>query len=352
MGEIAVRAFRFAAAVALVLCAGVVPARAQAPLDTVVVAWPGVVADAAFVIADRKGYFRDAGIDVKFVKLDSGAAMIAPLGTGEIDAAGGAPGATLYNAISSGIDIKIVADRGTDTPGYGYNVLCVRKDLVTSGRYKKLADLKGMKLAEPSKGSSTLPLTVHILAKAGLKYDDVQHVFLSFPAMFAAFGNGGIDAADLAEPFATQSEKLGLAVKIAPNDTMYPNQQISVLLYGNAFVEKRPEVARRFMVAYVRALRYYADGLVNGHLGGAAGNDIIGLLNEALKPADVSILHEMTPSGIDPTGHVNMKSLAADYQIYKQFGFLSGEVALNKVVDMSFVDYANRVLGRYQPARR
>jgi len=133
---------------------------------------------------------------------------------------------------------------------------------------------------------------------------------------------------------------------------MYPNQQISVLLYGNAFVEKRPEVARRFMVAYVRALRYYADGLVNGHLGGAAGNDIIGLLNEALKPADVSILHEMTPSGIDPTGHVNMKSLAADYQIYKQFGFLSGEVTLNKVVDMSFVDYANRVLGRYQPARR
>jgi len=37
-------------------------------------------------------------------------------------------------------------DRST---GYGFNVLIVRKDLVTSGRYKTLADLKGMKFAEP-----------------------------------------------------------------------------------------------------------------------------------------------------------------------------------------------------------
>ena len=339
-------------AIALTVLGTIPPARAQQPLDTVVIAWPGVVADAAFVIADRKGFFRDAGIEPKFTMMDSGAAMIAPLGTGQIDAAGGAPGATLYNAIASGIDIKIVADRGTDTPGYGYNVLCVRKDLVASGRYKKLADLKGMKLAEPSKGSSTLPLTVRILAKAGLKYDDVQHAYLSFPAMFAAFANGGIDAADLAEPFATQAEKLGLAVKIAPNDTMYPNQQISALLYGNAFIEKRPDVARRFMVAYVRALRFYSDGLVNGHLGGAAGNEIVAMLNEALKPADVSILREMTPSGIDPTGHVNRKSIADDYQIFKQFGFLTGEVSLDKTIDMSFVDNANRVLGPYRPAKR
>ena len=45
--------------------------------------------DVAFFIADKKGYFRDEGIDAKFIPFDSGAKMVAPLGAGQLDVAGG-----------------------------------------------------------------------------------------------------------------------------------------------------------------------------------------------------------------------------------------------------------------------
>jgi hypothetical protein len=86
------------------------PAAAQTS-NVVTVGAVNSVADTPFLIADRTGFFRDVGVEVKFQTFASGAGMIAPIGTGQIDVAGGAPAAGLYNAIARGINIKIVADR-------------------------------------------------------------------------------------------------------------------------------------------------------------------------------------------------------------------------------------------------
>ncbi|MDO9218169.1 MAG: ABC transporter substrate-binding protein, partial [Lacisediminimonas sp.] len=80
----------------------------------------GVVSDAAFFIANRKGYFAEQGIKVTFVRFDAGPKMIAPLGTGQLDVAAGAISAGLFNAAARGINIKIVADKGSSPPGYDY----------------------------------------------------------------------------------------------------------------------------------------------------------------------------------------------------------------------------------------
>src|SRR3977135_2237119 len=45
--------------------------------------------DVGFFIADRKGYFRQEGIDVTFTAFDSAAKMVAPLGLGRLDVGGG-----------------------------------------------------------------------------------------------------------------------------------------------------------------------------------------------------------------------------------------------------------------------
>ena len=68
--------------------------------------------------------------------------------------------------IARGINMKIVADRASDPPGYGFNVLIVRKDLVTSGRYKTPADLKGMKFGEPGKAARASQRPERLLQKA------------------------------------------------------------------------------------------------------------------------------------------------------------------------------------------
>ncbi|WP_281032743.1 hypothetical protein [Phyllobacterium bourgognense] len=40
--------------------------------------------------------------------------------------------------MARGIGIKVVADKGSTPPGYGYQPLLVRKDPVESGKYKSL----------------------------------------------------------------------------------------------------------------------------------------------------------------------------------------------------------------------
>jgi NitT/TauT family transport system substrate-binding protein len=276
--------------------------------------------------------------------------MVAPLGVGQLDVGGGAPSAGLYNAIARGISIKIVADRGSDPPGYGFSGLLVRKDLVTSGKYKTYADLKGMKVAEPAKGTSDMVQVVKACEAGHLKYDDVEHIYMSFSDMVAALHNASIDAAMALEPWATLAIRDGSAVRIAGSDAYYPNEQITVVVYSSAFPDKRPDVAKRFMVAYVRALRYYHDGLRNGHLSGPTANDVISIVSGALK-LDPGVLREMIAASMDPDGRVNVKSLVEDYNVYKAAGLINGEVTMDKVVDMSFVDAAVKTLGPYRAAR-
>src|SRR5947209_17902603 len=59
--------------------------------------------DAPIYIAERKGFFRDEGLDVKIINFRSAADMVAPLGAGQIDAGAGSASAGLYNAVARGI---------------------------------------------------------------------------------------------------------------------------------------------------------------------------------------------------------------------------------------------------------
>src|SRR3954467_15615237 len=78
--------------------------------------------DAPLFIADKKGYFRQEGLQVQFTAFDSAAKMIAPLGTGQLEVGAGSPAAGFFNAVARKVDIKIVADKGSMPPGYGYLV--------------------------------------------------------------------------------------------------------------------------------------------------------------------------------------------------------------------------------------
>src|SRR5262249_61205624 len=113
---------------ASILLASVLPL----PAETIVVGATSSTSDAPIYIADRKGYFQAEGLDVKVANFRSAADMVAPLGTGQIQAGAGSAG--LYNAVLRGIKIKIVADKASSPPGYGATKILVRRDHVESGR--------------------------------------------------------------------------------------------------------------------------------------------------------------------------------------------------------------------------
>jgi hypothetical protein len=94
------------------------------------------------------------------------------------------------------------------------------------------------------------------------------------------------------------------------DDVGYPNRQLAVVLYRVDFVTKRQDAANRFMVADVRALR------------------------------------ELTAAGVTRTGHINSASVRDDIATFTAHQCITADTPLDSIVDMQFVNHANKTLGR------
>jgi NitT/TauT family transport system substrate-binding protein len=317
---------------------------------TVRVGITNVSSDVAFFVAEKKGYFRDEGLNVEILPFSSAARMIAPLGTGQLDVGGGTVSAGLYNAVARGIGLRIVADKGSIRPGYGFSALMVRKDLVDSGRYRGYGDLKGMKIAIGAAGTGTASALNEALMRGGLSYGDADVVEMGFPQHIVAYTNKGIEASITNEPTVTRAVKAGVAVRIAGNDVIYPNQQTAVVLYSEKFAVEQPQIAAKFMKAYIRAARDYNDALKGGRIAGPNADEIIGILTEYTQIKEASVYREISPSACEPNGDVNVESLRKDLAFFKEQKLIEKpDITVDRVIDLSFARRAVKELGPYRP---
>lgn len=121
---------------------------------------------------------------------------------------------------------------------------------------KTLADLKGKKVAL-NKGSNVHFLLVRALERAGLKYSEIEPVYLAPADARAAFERGAVDAWVIWDPYlaaaqaATGAATLADAVGLAPNRQYY--------LAGQSFAETNPAVVDAIIAAIADVDRW-ADG--------------------------------------------------------------------------------------------
>jgi len=328
----------------LALAAALLVPAASMAADKVTVGVTNAASDIALFIADAKGYFADEDLAVEFVSFDSAAKMIAPLGAGQLDVGGGAASAGFYNGLDRNVDVRIVADKARNSPGYGFQSFLVRKALKDEGEVKSLADLKGRKVAVVSNGSSDLSVLNEALKSAGLKYDDVEVVYLGFTQQLAAYENGAIDASITTEPNVTNIVSKGAADVLVSNDTFYPDQQTAVIFYGSEMLKSDSDRGLRFMKAYVRAANFYVDALAEGGLKGKNGAEVIDIMAKYSNVKDKAVIEKMTPHRMNPDGTVNTESLQKDLDFFKQAGLVTTNATLDGVIDASFVAKANEAL--------
>lgn len=316
--------------------------------DKVVVGMIDSMSDAPFFLAIDNRYFNEQRIDPQFEVIPSLAAQVAPLSAGQLDVASGAISAGVYNAVDRGIPIKIVADKGRNAPHYGYNAIMVRKDLYDSGKVKSLVDLKGGTIAIIGVGSSDLSVINEAMKSVGLTYNDVKVTQLALPNHLIAMKNKAVEFTLTPDPFATQMVEEGVAVKLATVDQFYPDAQQTVLIFGSKFINDRPDVAQRFMVAYIRGVRAYVSGLANGRIAGKNADQVIASLIKHGREKDAALLKKIVPVWIDPDGYLNAASITKDFDFLKQQNFIRGPVTPNELIDKTFVAAADKKLGPYK----
>jgi NitT/TauT family transport system substrate-binding protein len=140
-------------------------------------------------------------------------------------------------------------------------------------------------------------------------------------------------------------------MQIATGDELYLNQQLATILYGGNFIKKRRDVGERFMIAYIKAARFYNDALAGGHLKGRNGPAVLDILTQYTHIKDRSVYAQATPNGNNPDGRVNMASLEKDLTWFRAHKLVNGNVSMGEVHDGTFVDAALKKLGTYKPAR-
>jgi NitT/TauT family transport system substrate-binding protein len=219
---------------------------------------------------------------------------------------------------------------------------------VDSGRYKKLADLKGMKIAMNAPGVSNRVTLHEALKRGGLTEADVETVNLSFPEHIVALQNKAVDAAVTTEPQGTIAIMKGSAVPIIGDDELLPGHEIATLLYSQDFATRNADAAKRFLKAYLRAIRFYNGVLKDSRLAGPNADEVIDILTASTPIKDAAIFRAIIPAGCDPDGKVNLASLKHDFDFYKQNDLIKGDVSVDQVVDYTFVEDALRQLGPYR----
>jgi NitT/TauT family transport system substrate-binding protein len=306
----------------------------------------GTVTDAGFFIGMDLGYYREQGLEIETTTFDSGARMVAPLGTGQIDAGGGAHSAGMFNAAARGIGLKMVADRGQSTPGHGFQALLLRREAVENGTIQNPGDLRGRRVASAASGTPLEILLDLWMRPYGSRLEDAELVELSFGEQALALNSGAIDAALNVEPFVTRIVDDRYGTLFQRSDQIAPGQQVSEVFYGAQFLRDQPDVGRRFMVAYLKAVRFYNDAFERNDP--ARRQEAIAILTRNTPVKDAALYERMAMPGLAPDGRINVPSLTRDQDFWLARGVQQSPVNLDELVDQSFADAAVAVLGTYR----
>jgi NitT/TauT family transport system substrate-binding protein len=298
--------------------------------------------NAGVYVAEGLGYFTAEGIRVDSINFGQAASQIVPaLVSNRLDVADVGINPAMFNAMTRGLGIKVVADKGSTPKGFGFTSIVVRKAL--AGQIKGPADLKGRTIAmtPPGLGTSNGFALQAYLARAHLTPADVHIQPIAFPAQPAALTNGAVPVAMMAEPFATEVVLHGIGVRLATNDQIVPDQQIAALAYAGQFVSKHPGLAEKFMIAYIKGIRTYDEAFVAG----VNKAKIVDILASKTAVHNKQLWSEMIPAGLNPNGLLNLSNMQQEEDFFHQVGLVKVEPPLSSFVDESFAKQADKTLG-------
>jgi NitT/TauT family transport system substrate-binding protein len=208
-------------------------------------------------LAERRGHFRDYGLNVAITDFEGGAQSLEALLAGTVDVVTGAYEHTLRMQ-AQGRDIRALIELGR-FPGI---VLAIRKDQP----YNSPADLKGMKIGVTTPGSSTHFFVLYLMTKAGLSPTDATFVGVGGgPAAVAAMRAGEIDAISNLDPVITRLNEDGI-IRIV-TDCRFPrvNYQLfggtnpaAVLYAKQDFIAANPNTIQALVSAFYKTLKWIA----------------------------------------------------------------------------------------------
>jgi NitT/TauT family transport system substrate-binding protein len=208
-------------------------------------------------ITERRGYFRDAGLEVEIADVQSGARALQSLVGGSAEVGVGTFDHTIQMQ-SKGQPVVAVTQYGR-YPGFVLATIASK-----SIAYRGPQSLKGLTIGVTSPGSSTHFMAAYMLVRSGLKADDASFVGTGVTSTaVAAARRADIDAIVSSDPMISLMQSEGLVKVVADTRTpegtrtVYGGPYPGGVVYTTAdFIAKNPRTVQAIVTAFVRALKW------------------------------------------------------------------------------------------------
>lgn len=305
----------------------------------------GGMTDAPLYVAQDRGYFKDAGLEVEMTRLASGTDILAAMVGQSVDVGAIAVSAGLLNAVKDSDNYVFVADRQSQQgpEGFGEGFLASKKlvEGVDLEDRKALGQaLKGKKVAITGLNTSTEFMVGELMKSYGISNDEVELVVLPFAQMAAAFQNGAIDAGIVLEPFRSKILESGEAVQISHLDGVISSgTQVPVTLTKQFASNKK--AAGAFVEAYLKGVMDVTAAL------GPQGVDRAEIVKIIAKHSDLpeEVIEQSDPPGYGYKGPLNIEYMEDFQNFLVKKGVMPAPVDIAKAVDDSFAAAARKNLG-------
>lgn len=211
-------------------------------------------------VAERRGYFKEEGLEVEINDFGGGAKSLQALVGGSVDAVTGAYEHTIRMQ-AKGQDVRAVCELGR----FPAIVIAVKTE--RAGEIRSAADFKGRKIGVTAPGSSTAITAQYAMVKAGLKPNDAAFIGVGGGASaVAAMERGEIDAISHLDPVIAKLEQDG-AIKIlvdtrteAGTKALFGGSNPAAVVYLKGdFMAANPNTTQRLVNAHLKALKWLAS---------------------------------------------------------------------------------------------
>ena len=319
-----------ALALALVLLAPVPPARAQqfekvrVPLSMV------TYNNLPFFLAQDKGYFRAAGLDVDIEPFNgSSTAQIPRLARGDIDIMPLAIGPPFFNQFAEGFNVKLIGALSAPKKGWNDTTwLVVRQDDWDSKAIRAPKDLRGKIVDGVAPGSPIDFIALTTIAAGGLTTNDVTYgnKFRDPASWVGAMTNKAVDVMGLPEPFATALEQQHLAHKWLGMSDVAPWFNETFIAASVPFARDHHDATVRFMRALMRAANEVKAA------NGRWTPEFVAVIAKYSQLPEATI--RSIPGPANPgDGQINLASVTRQQEFWHGRGLVTTVVPVSQIVD-------------------
>jgi NitT/TauT family transport system substrate-binding protein len=239
------------ATVLLASCSGQQASPTAAPLPPLKFGfdlWPGYY---PVLIANGKGFFKDAGVAVEPIHPGQTDTMMADFTAGKYDAIAIALG-DLVSLTQSNTDFSIVLISDESSGGDA---------IISLSGAQSITDLRGKRVGVNLGGFAELLVTT-MLAENGMTPADVILVDMDAAELPAKLASGEVEAGHTWEPYLTQIVDAGGTVLFSSAQT--PGLIPDAIAFRGDVIRQRPDDVRAFVKAWGRAADFWLDNREEG----------------------------------------------------------------------------------------